>query len=301
MEAGNAVHGVRHDVTGSIHQQREALGGRLRELRLDAGLSGAELARRSGWHQTKVPKIEYGKIKPSRDDIRSWCEHCNALDRIPDLVAGLDNIDAAYQEWRKVLGTGTKRRQHALVGLTEAAEIIRIYNPYFMPGFLQTAEYAAVVLQNVSSFYRTPGDIEAGVAKRLERQQLMYRGNRRFHLLIGEQALSTTVGGDPVMIGQLDRLLAVTGLPRVSFGIVSAAAEIPFPPTNFSMFDNTTVLVEGISAELTITQPREVDMYGRAFDILAMMSVTGDAARGLIRTAIERRRQFRGGLPRTRR
>lgn len=291
METGNSVRGVRHRVTDSAHQQREALGGQLRALRLDAGLSGAELARRNKWHQTKVSKIEYGRIRPSRDDIRAWCEHCNAVDQVPDLIASLDNLNAAYLEWRKVLGTGTQRRQHALVNLTETSQIVRIYNPFFVPGFLQTAEYAAVVLQNVSKFYQTPNDVEAGVAKRLERQQLLYRGNRRFHFLIGEQALYTTVGADAVMIGQLDRLLAVTGLPRVTLAVVPAMAEILFAPTNFSMFDNKIVLVEAITAELTITQPREIKTYHQAFDTLAGQSVTGEGARALIRKAIEARTQ----------
>ncbi|MGV9819709.1 helix-turn-helix domain-containing protein [Nocardia xishanensis] len=277
-------------MTSSIQQQREAFGGRLRELRLAAGLSGAELARRNGWHQTKVPKIEYGRINPSDNDIRAYCHHTGNDDQLPDLLATRHNIETAYLEWRKVLGVGTKQRQHALVNLTEMAQIVRVYNPHFIPGFLQTAEYAAVVLQNVSAFYRTPNDVELGVAKRLERQQLMYRGNRRFHFLVGEQALYTTVGTDGVMAGQLDRLLAVTGLPRVTLGIVPATAEIPFAPTNFSMFDQKIVLVEAITAELTVTQPREIALYGRAFDTLARQSVTGEAARTLIGAALDTRR-----------
>lgn len=289
MEAGNPVRRVRHDVSSPIQQQREALGVRLRELRLTAGISGAELARRNGWHQTKVSKIEYGRIKPSRDDIRAWCTHCSALDQVPDLVASLENIKTAYLEWRKVLGTGTKRRQHALVNLTETSKIIRIYNPFFVPGFLQTAEYAARVLRNVSRFYQTPDDVEAGVAKRLERQQLLYRGNRKFHFLIGEQALYSTVGDAEVMIGQLDRLLAVSGLPRVTLGIVPATAEMPFAPTNFSMFDTKIVLVEAITAEITATQPQEIRLYHRAFEILAGQSATGERARLLIRRALDSR------------
>ncbi|MBF6176519.1 helix-turn-helix domain-containing protein [Nocardia blacklockiae] len=273
-------------MSGPIQQQREALGVRLRELRRTAGISGAELARRNQWHQTKVSKIEHGRIKPSRNDIRAWCEHCNALDQVPDLVASLENIKTAYLEWRNVLGTGTKRRQQALANLSEAAETIRIYNPFFIPGFLQTAEYAAGVLRNVASFYQTPDDVAAGVAKRLERQQLLYRGNRKFHFLIGEQALYTPVGNSAVMTGQLDRLLAVIGLPRVTIGIVPITAEIPFAPTNFSMFDTKMVLVEAITAEITATRPQEIKTYHRAFDTLAGQSVTGDAARRLIRKSI---------------
>ncbi|MET8874201.1 helix-turn-helix transcriptional regulator [Nocardia sp. NPDC004604] len=52
-----------------LHQLREALGGRLRELRLNSGLTGTELAHLAGWHQTKVSKIEYGKTKPTDGDI----------------------------------------------------------------------------------------------------------------------------------------------------------------------------------------------------------------------------------------
>jgi hypothetical protein len=55
------------------------------------------------------------------------------------------------------------------------------------------------------------------------------------------------------------------------------------------MFDNRMVMVEGTAAELTITQPREVAIYGRAFDVLASQAVTGDAARTLIRRALESR------------
>ncbi|MBO0852334.1 MAG: helix-turn-helix transcriptional regulator, partial [Nocardia sp.] len=71
-------------MTDSVHQQQEALGARLRELRLSAGLSGSELARRAGWHQTRVPKIEYGKTKPSEPDIRLWCELTGTQDQLPD-------------------------------------------------------------------------------------------------------------------------------------------------------------------------------------------------------------------------
>jgi len=55
------------------------------------------------------------------------------------------------------------------------------------------------------------------------------------------------------MVGQLDRLLAATGLLRVTLGIVPATAEISFASTNFSMLDQKIALVEAITAELTVT------------------------------------------------
>ncbi|MEV6094910.1 helix-turn-helix transcriptional regulator [Nocardia sp. NPDC051981] len=276
-------------MTDSLDQAKEALGARLRELRLDAGISGSELARRAGWHQTKVPKIEYGRTKPTDADIRVWCAHTGAENQVPDLIATLRNIEAAWLEWRRVLGTGTKRRQQASIRLEAETEVMRVYHPFLIPGLLQTAEYAEGVLRSVIEFQQVPNDIDEGVSKRLERQQILYRRDHRFHFVIAEQALRTTVGSDQTMIGQLDRLLAVVGMPRVVLGIVPAEEPYRVSMTNFALFDNSRVMVETVTAELTVTQPREIAQYGRAFDVLANQSVTGEPARRLIRRALEAR------------
>lgn len=276
-------------MTNSLDQAKEALGARLRELRLDAGLSGTELANRAGWHQTKVSKIEYGKTKPTVDDVREWCAHTGSVDQVPDLIATLRNIEAAWLEWRRVLGTGTKRRQQASIKLEAETEVMRVYHPFLIPGLLQTAEYAEGVLRSVVEFQQVPDDVDEGVSKRMERQQILYRRNHKFHFVIAEQALRTTVGTDRTMIGQLDRLLAIAGMPRVTLGIIPADAPYRVSMTNFVIFDNSRVMVETVTAELTITQPREIAQYGRAFDILAGQSLTGDDTRTLIRKAIESR------------
>jgi Domain of unknown function (DUF5753) len=54
----------------------------------------------------------------------------------------------------------------------------------------------------------------------MERQQLLYRGDRRYNVILGEQALHTNIGGPDVMRGQLDRLLATMSLPRLNLGII---------------------------------------------------------------------------------
>ncbi|MEV6769601.1 DUF5753 domain-containing protein [Nocardia sp. NPDC051030] len=208
---------------------------------------------------------------------------------MPDLIASVRNIEAAYMEWRRILGTGTKRRQQASVKLEADTESMRWFEPFLIPGLLQTAEYAEEILRNVIEFYRTSNDLDEGVSKRMERQQILYRRNHRFHFVIAEQALNTTVGDDHVMIGQLDRLLAVATMARVTLGIVPAKALYRVPISNFIMFDNRLVMVETVTAEMAITQPREIVLYGRTFDTLANQSVTGEAARALIRNALELR------------
>lgn len=282
-------------MTSSVHQAREALGHRLRDLRKDAGLSGVGLAERAGWHSSKVSKIEYGRQTPSEEDIRVWCRHTAADDQVPDLVAAVRHIEAAYVEWRRTLGTGTRRRQNTSRKLEAGARSLRWYEPVLVPGLLHTAEYAAAVLRRVIDFYRIPDDLEAGVATRLRRQEILYRGDHRCHFVVAQQALATTVGDDDVMIGQLDRLLAVMSLPRVTLGIVPAGAEYVVPGNQFILYDERLVQVETISAELAVTPPREIALYVAAFDALAGQAVYGPAARELISSALDARRVTRPG------
>ncbi len=167
--------------------------------------------------------------------------------------------------------------------------IMRVYQPSLIPGLLQTTEYAYAILRRSIRFHNIPDDLDEGVSKRMERQQILYQGERRFHILMGELALYNNVGGDSIMLGQLDRLLATTVQPRVSFGIVPMDTELPMQLTNFVMFDERRVTVETISAELTISQPREIRLYHRTFDTLAKKSMYGSEARALIQRAINAR------------
>lgn len=294
MGAGNAVRRLpqlgRYPVTNAARDAREALGQRLREIRRRAGLSGRQLAALADWHESKISKLEYGKLRASDADVRAYCAHAGAEDELADLLATLHNIDAAYMEMRRLLSTGTGRGQDELVKLAERTQLTRIYQNVLIPGILQTPEYARAILERSIMRHRLPNDIDTGIAKRMERQRFLYHGDRRFHVLLAEQALLTTVGNDSVMLGQLDRLLVAAGLPRVTLGIVPATAEIPQQTTNFVMFDDRVTTVETITAELTVTQPREVATYGRTFDMLAELSVTGDIARALILAAVDRRR-----------
>ncbi|WP_083983296.1 helix-turn-helix domain-containing protein [Actinomadura hibisca] len=269
-------------------QAREALGARLRDLRKDAGLTGRALAALAGWHLSKVSRIEHGKRTANENDIRIWCRHCNAGDQIPELIATVRNINAMWLEWRRTLQTGTKLRQQHSINLYEQTKVFRVYHPALVWGTLQTAEYATAMLEQVVDFYEIPDDIERGVAARMERQQYLYQGDRRYNVILGEQALYTNLGGPDVLRGQLDRLMAVLSLPRLSLGIIPTRAVYQLWPGNsFIMFDERTVMVETYSAELTITQPHEIALYAKAFARLQRSAVYGQPVRELIARALE--------------
>jgi transcriptional regulator with XRE-family HTH domain len=274
-------------VSNQAQQAREALGARLRDFRKDAGLTGRALANLAGWQLSKVSRIEHGQRKASEDDIRAWCRHCGAEDQIPDLIATVRHIEAMWLEWRRTLRTGTKVRQGQSLSLYEKTHVFRVFHPNVVWGTLQTAEYAAAVLRQVIDYHEIPDDIDSGVAARMERQQFLYKGDRRYNVILGEQALLTNIGGPEVMRGQLDRLLAILSLPRLSLGIIPVKAPYAIWPGNsFIMFDDRTVMVETYSAELTVTQPREIALYSRAFALLQRSAVYGQSARDLISRAL---------------
>ncbi len=269
-----------------LEQAREALGGRLREIRRDAGLSGRQLAALTGWHFTKVSKLENGKQHPSDDDLRTWCTRCHAHGEITDLIAAAHSVQSMYIEWRRQMRFGLKRPQQARTPAYEHAKLFRIYEPGLIPGLFQTAEYAAAIMTKVIDFYDIPDDLDQAVAARLERQRLLYSGNRHFHVILEEQALRTRIGSTQTMAGQLDRLLTLMSIQRVSLSIIPAAAERHTTTTaGFWIFDDETAQVETVSAEITITQHREIALYAKKFDLLSRSAVNGASARNLIISA----------------
>ncbi len=272
---------------GQPQQAREALGTRLREIRLDAGLTARALAKRAGWHFTKVSKLEHGTRRPSPDDIRAWCRYCQAEDQVIDLIATARGIDAMYTEWRRQMRAGMRYLQDSVRPLYEQTLLFRVYETTFIPGLLNTAEYAAAIMGFWTGLMSLPADIETAVAARMDRQDVLYAGKRRFVFVIEEQALRTRVGGAEVMAGQLDRLLALMSLPTISLGIIPDAGDrYALAQGSFWIFDETRVQVETVSAGLDITQPAEISLYGQVFGLLQRSAVYGHGARELIRGAV---------------
>jgi Domain of unknown function (DUF5753) len=77
-------------------------------------------------------------------------------------------------------------------------------------------------------------------------------------------------------------------LRAVSLGVIpfSASGRPVWPLEAFSVFDDERVIVELLSAQVTVTAPGEVVLYLRAFEKLTGLAVYGDEARALISKAI---------------
>ena len=276
-------------MTTSADQARASLGIRLRDIRRDAGLSGTELARLAGWQPSKITKIEHGRQTPSEDDLRVWSEHCHASAELPDLIAAVRSIETQFAEWRRVIRGGIRRRQEASAAVYDRARLFRIYEPQVIPGLLQTRDYALSVLSTSISFFRVPDDAEESADARIARQRVLTHGDRRFHMLLGEQCLHTNVGGADIMADQLERLLELLRLPRMRLGVIPFDAPYRVPLDNgFWLMDDTLVQFDTYSMEMSLVRPDEIELYGRAFERLAALAVYGAEARAMIDVALNR-------------
>jgi transcriptional regulator with XRE-family HTH domain len=275
--------------SSSVQRARQDLADRLRDIRLDAGLTARALSAAAGWHEAKTSRIESAKQAPSADDIRVWCEVCDAADQAVDLIAASRAADSMYTEWRRVNRTGLRHVQEARRPLYERTRLFRAYCSTIVPGFLQTPGYAGALMSAITAFRSTPDDVEEAVRARVSRNRLLYAAGHRFIMLVEESVLRYRVGDAEVMAAQLGHLLSVTALPSVSLGVIpfSAADRKVWAVEAFTVFDDARVHVELLSAQVTVTVPGEVILYLRAFERLAESAVYGAEARALITGAIE--------------
>ncbi|WP_069743203.1 helix-turn-helix transcriptional regulator [Streptomyces sp. EN23] len=274
--------------SSSAQQARQALAKRLADLCRDAGLTGLDLAERCGWSRSKSSRIMNAKTPPSADDIRAWCQACGAEDQTEDLIASLRTAEGMWVNWRRMERAGLKQAQEARLPLYQRTRRFRSYSSWLVPGMIQTQPYTTAALQAIQRRRGLVDDVADAVAARMERQRVLYEGDRRFAFLVEESVLRAGIGGAEVMSGQLGHLISIASLPNVSLGVVPMRPDRErWPAEGFWIYDTAQVNVELISGYLTITQPSEVAMYAETFAELAALAVYGAAARALITSALD--------------
>ena len=271
-----------------MQRARQELAGRLRDIRLDAELTGRALSAGAGWHDAKTSRIESARQAPSDSDIRIWCQVCQVPDQAVDLIAASRAADSMYQEWRRLNRTGLRRLQETRGRLYERTGQFKVYMSTVVPGFLQTPGYANALMSAITEFQGTPDDVEEAVRARMARNRILTSASHHFTMLIEESVLRYRLGGADVMTAQLGHLLSVTALPTVKLGVIpfTVDARPMWTLETFTVFDDARVHIELLAAQVTVTVPGEVIVYLRAFDQLARLAVYGSGARRLITDAI---------------
>lgn len=276
--------------TSSVQEARAALAARLRELRLDAGITGKQLARLCDWSVAKSSRIENAVTAPSDADIRAWCAACGADAHAEDFIAANRQADSMYVQWKRVQRTGMRQLAETSAKLYDRTRLFRVYASHVIPGYLQTPAYATALMRTIASFRGTPDDVADAVEVRMRRARVIHEGDHRFATLVEENVLQHRVGDQDVMAGQLGNLLAAMSLPSMSLGIIPAAAareQVMWPLEQFTVFDDSRIHVELLAAKVTVTAPGELDIYLRAFARMAELAVYGAEARALIVKALD--------------
>jgi transcriptional regulator with XRE-family HTH domain len=157
----------------NIHEAHKALGGRLRELRRKADLSGVELAKSLSWQASKVSKIENAKQTPSDEDIRLWTKRTGDEDQAADLLASLHTLELQHAEWQRQLRGGLKPHQNAIAEINARTRFFRAFEPTYIPGLLQTAGYARARFEQSVAVFTIRDDINEAVQARIQRQDIL--------------------------------------------------------------------------------------------------------------------------------
>jgi transcriptional regulator with XRE-family HTH domain len=272
----------------TFQQQREDVGLRLRELRRDARMTGRQLAERAGWHPSKVSKIEAGRQTPTDADVEAWTAAIGRPELTGEFIALLRTLEEHYVQFRRMFRTGMASRQRAIAEIEAGATVVRNFETTFVPGLLQTPEYARCRLAEAMEYDGAGDDLDTAVYERMRRQQVLYQTGKRHHFVVTEAALRYRLCPVDVLAGQLDRLINLSTMARVRCGVIPFEVAYPVAPVHgFWIYDERLVFVENLTAELKLTQPTEIAAHLRLFERLADVAWYGQRARGVVRRALE--------------
>jgi len=275
-------------VTG-FEERRQDFGRALRRLREATDMTGVEWAAAlgEGWSQSKVSKLENGTQTATEDDARAWCAAAQTPNSVVvELVNETLELQAAHVVWRRRLRHGHRDRQAESLAADDQATSIRAVEFGVVPGLVQVWEYAHRVFTVHAELLGVTRDADEATTLRMARQQILYRPGKQIEILVAEAALRNPVADSSVMIAQIDRLITVTSLPTVRFGVIPLGAQLPYVPVNGYTIKSSTahefVLVEQYTDEHRITEPDQVSVYHKITDALWRVAVTGDEARALL-------------------
>ncbi|MFI6284708.1 helix-turn-helix domain-containing protein [Streptomyces sp. NPDC051018] len=266
------------------------LGGKLRELRTAAGLDPADVDSRLGFSRSKTSRIELGRHGCKRGDALAFLSlyGVDGEDRVAEFLRLVEQSHRA--DWWRSFNDVLSDFFTPLVALEGAAERIRTYEPFYVPGLLQTSAYTRAVI-NAGPGRQLPHEVTRRVELRQERQrQLDQTDAPRLWAVIDESVLLRTVGGREVMRAQLEHLLAMTERPRVTLQIapldVSAAVGVGTGVTylRFALSDlKDAVYIEHLTDSTFSQKPLVVEEYRNMLDRLGACALTPAQTREALR------------------
>ncbi|WP_216204480.1 Scr1 family TA system antitoxin-like transcriptional regulator [Amycolatopsis aidingensis] len=181
----------------------------LRDLRRVSGLSGERLAGRCQMSQSKISRIETGRLLPSILDVERILTALAVDEALKsELLTLARAANAEYQDIRASVRRGLHYRQWDLAALEAESTHTRHFLPALITGLLQVPEYVRAGLSRTGD--RAPVDTSRAVALKLERQAILHDESKRFEFLRTEQAARWQFCVPSIMAIQLDRLVSLS-------------------------------------------------------------------------------------------
>ncbi|WP_144123746.1 helix-turn-helix domain-containing protein [Catellatospora sichuanensis] len=200
---------------------RMLLGAQLRRLRESRGISRED----AGWQirasESKISRMELGRVGFKERDVADLLTHYGVTDEAEREAMAALARQANEPGWWHQYGDVYPAWFQSYLGLESAAQVIRTYEVQFVPGLLQTADYARAVIMLGHGGKPEP-EVSRRVELRMTRQQILHRQHPP-HLwaVVDEAALRRPVGGRAVMRSQIAALLKSTKQPKVTLQVMT--------------------------------------------------------------------------------
>jgi transcriptional regulator with XRE-family HTH domain len=258
---------------------RRLLGAQLRRLRERQGISREEAGYAIRASGSKMSRLELGRVGFKDRDVADLLSLYGVTDETERESLLRLAQDANTPGWWHRYGDVLPGWFEKYVGLEEAATLVRTYEVQFIPGLLQTEEYAHAVI-SMGNSAASAEEIEQRVSLRITRQKLLARGDGpRLWAVVDEAALRRPIGGAKVMRGQIERLLEATRLPGIilqvlPFRVGGHTAEagaftiLRFPESDLP----DVVYIEQLTSALYLDRREDVDGYMEAMERLCVLS-----------------------------
>jgi transcriptional regulator with XRE-family HTH domain len=271
------------DSAGNPAVQGRRLRAALKQARRDAGLTQDQAAGKLDWSLSKIVRIESGAVRVSTTDLKAMLDQYKVTDqkRVDELVEM--GREARQRPWWSAYKEFASQRYLEFVEFEQAAESTLHVQPLFVPGTLQTRDYATAII------WRLVRDVTEERANgllgfRMRRQKLLDSADPpTLSFVLDESVLYRQVGSTEVMQGQIDRLIDLSVRPTIAIQIYPFSAgpsygmQTPFVIHKFADPDDLDVLyLEGPRGDTIVgDDAEEIARFQRSFAELQQMSMSG--------------------------
>lgn len=263
------------DFSPTVRQRQ--LGIRLRELRLEHHFTVEYVANKLMCSPSQVSRIETGARRPTLRDVRDLLAiyevSSSTADDLMDLAKSAREVGwwADYDDLKL----------DPYIGLEQEATSITCFSMFFVPGLLQTKEYAQAIIKDVAPQIDS-GVHEQRVNARLRRQQLFEKEKPPHYLaLLDEAVLLRPVGGPTVMAAQMEKLIRVAEESRTAIQLITFEAGLHgVQDSNFVLLDfdapwlRPVVFVEVLTTNLLQERESEIERYREAIHYLTKSALS---------------------------